>query len=536
MWRADLKRKVRPSIWRAAAVVAVTVLPVAASLDWARHEAATRQRQYVMAIATKALTQTERTSDQLAAGAKRYNAVPVQETCSDKGLSLLREIDLESTLLQAAGHITSANVMDCSSVGGRAATSLGPPQFVSWGGARIWTDVRLVPGDAPFVAVAQGQFVGIVHKQLALEFVDKMPGLAVAAFSWSTRKVLIERGNIPGDWLRAKTTSAGYLQRGDTVVAVRASLKNDIGAIAALSRPQTAWMTDQLTMVVVLLGALVGLLSAALIILLARARLSMPAMIRAALRGREFHLLYQPVVELASGRIIGAEALIRWTRPDGEIIPPDHFIGIAEQAGVIRLITARVLELLELDVREVLRTSPKFHFAVNFAAADIHSSELSDTLVNFCRRSGLPTTQLIVEATERSFVDAALADGTLRRIRGEGILVAIDDFGTGYSNLGHLARLELDLLKIDKLFVDEIGNRSACSEVAERVIGMAKALNLKIVAEGVETSDQAERLLQLDVDYAQGYYFARPLPVDELLRQLRAQRRLTLVSEAPQAA
>lgn len=531
-----MRPRILQNIWLAAAVVVVLVLPIAASLELAHREAAKRQRDYIMSLAAKALTQTERTAVQLEAGAKRYNALPVQASCSDTGLSLLREIDLGSTLLQAAGHLTSANVMDCSSVGGRVAKALGPPQVVTSHGVRVWTDVRILPDQESYVAVAQGHFVGIVHKQLALEFVDKVPGLAIAAFNWSTGKVLIKRGVIKDEWLSGRTLAGGYLRRGDTLIAVKASQQNDLGAIAAVSRSRLAWMNDELTTIVVPLGALVGLLGAATFILLARARMSMPAMIRAALRGREFHLLYQPVVELATGRILGAEALIRWTRPDGEIIPPDHFIGVAEQAGVIRMITARVLELLEDDACEILRTAPDFHFAVNFSAADIHAADLAESLTLFCKKSGLRREQLIIEATERSFVDAERAGGTLQRIRADGIQVAIDDFGTGYSNLGYLARLEVDLLKIDKLFVDEIGNSSACSEVAERVIAMAKALNLKIVAEGVETEEQAARLLQLEVDYAQGYYFARPLAVDDLLRQLRTQYRPTLVHRRVAAA
>lgn len=144
-----------------------------------------------------------------------------------------------------------------------------------------------------------------------------------------------------------------------------------------------------------------------------------------------------------------------------------------------------MLGLLEHDARDILGIAPNFHFAVNLSAADIHSADLPDTLPQFCRKSGVTRGQLIVEATERSFVDADTARGALQRTQADGIQVAIDDFGTGYSNLGYLARLEVDLLKTDKLLVDEIGSNSA-SEVAERVVAMAKALNLRIVAEGLK--------------------------------------------------
>jgi len=514
----------------AAAAAAALLIPLGASLEVARREAAAREQDYVAGIAGRALTQTERTGDQLAAGAKAFNALPSAASCSDEGLSLLRKIDLGSTLLQAAGHVTSANVMDCSSVGDLNAVALGPPQIVTPTGVRMWTDVKMLGDSRQYLAVAQGSFVGIVHKALALEFVDPVPGLAVAAFNRSTRKPIFERGALDKRWLSTDKASAVYSRRGDYVVVALNSKRYDVGAVAAMSRPYLASITDQETKTVVSFGALAGALLAALVIVIARARMSMPAMIRAALRAREFHLVYQPVVDLSTGQTIGAEALIRWRRPDGSIIPPDHFIGIAEQAGVIRLITKRVLELLGGDVREVLRLAPDFHFAVNFSAADILADEFPNSLAHFCRSAGLPAGQLVVEATECSFIDATRATKVLRSIRGDGVQVAIDDFGTGYSNLGYLARLEVDLLKIDKLFIDEVGTGSAGCEVAERVISMAKALNLKIVAEGVETATQGSRLVQLGVDFAQGYHFARPLTLDDLLQRLRAERRPRLVS------
>ena len=517
-------------------IAAALIIPLGASLLIADHEAGIRQRRYVAGFAEDALRETERTGDQIELGASIFGAVPESAACSDRGLAVLRQIDLESTLLQAAGHITPRNVMDCSSVGGRSSVGLGPPQLVTIHGVRIWTDVELLPGGGRYVAVAKGSFVGVVHKDLALEFVTKVPGLAIASLNRSTRKVILKRGQINDEWLNFVRNSTAHTRQDDYVVVARESRRQDVGAVAAMPRAQLAWIDDELKRLLVPAGALVGLLSAALLIFMARCRMSMPSMIRSALRAQEFHLSYQPIIELKTGRTIGAEALIRWKTESGENIPPDHFIGVAEQAGVIRLITNRVLELLQDDAREVLRITPAFRFSINFSAADIHADDLSETLARFRKASGLPARQIVVEATERSFMDASRASASLRSIRADGVQVAIDDFGTGYSNLRYLAQLNVDILKIDKLFIDEVGTDSTCGQVAERIIAMAQALELKIVAEGVENAEQAARLVQLGVDFAQGYHFARPLCLDDLLQRLRAERKPQLIRGAVEAA
>ena len=517
-------------------VAAALIIPLGASLLIAGHEAGIRERRYVAGFAENALRETERTGDQIQAGASTFGAVPEGAACSDHGLAVLRQIDLESTLLQAAGHITPQNVMDCSSVKGRSSVRLGPPQVVTIHGVRIWTDVDLLSGGDRYVAVATGSFVGVVHKDLALEFVTKVPGLAIASLNRSTHKVLLKRGQINDEWLDLSRNSAAHAGHDGYVVVAQESARQDITAVAAMPRSQLAWIGHDLMRLLVPAGILVGLLSAALLIFMARCRMSMPSMIRSALRAQQFHLSYQPIIELRTGKTIGAEALIRWKTENGENIPPDHFIGVAEQAGVIRLITNRVLELLQGDAREVLRLDSGFRFSINFSAADIHADDLSETLARFRKASGLPARQIVVEATERSFMDASRANASLRRIRDDGVQVAIDDFGTGYSNLRYLAQLNVDILKIDKLFIDEVGTDSTCGQVAERIIAMAQALELKVVAEGVETAEQAVRLVQLGVDFAQGYHFARPLSLDDLLQRLRAERKPQLIRTVVEAA
>ncbi|MEO6378425.1 MAG: EAL domain-containing protein, partial [Caulobacteraceae bacterium] len=194
------------------------------------------------------------------------------------------------------------------------------------------------------------------------------------------------------------------------------------------------------------------------------------------------------------------------------------------QSGDISMVTRRVLDLLAEDAPPILRVLPCFHFAVNFSAADMHRADIVDEVTGFLTRTGVPHENLVIEATERSLVNVNLAKQTMGRLRSTGVKVAIDDFGTGYSSLSYLAQLDLDYLKIDKLFVHALGTGSATSHVAGRIIEMARDLNLQLIAEGIETSDQAHQLSALEVRYAQGYFYGRPMPLDDLLERLRAER------------
>jgi sensor c-di-GMP phosphodiesterase-like protein len=248
-------------------------------------------------------------------------------------------------------------------------------------------------------------------------------------------------------------------------------------------------------------------------------------MIRTALARRQFHLHYQPVVELASGRIIGAEALIRWDRGTAGEIPTDRFIDAAEEAGLVPLITAHVFELLAEDARSVLAISPDFRFSVNLSASDLHRPSILGEVTRLLDRCGLEPRNLVIEATERSLVDVDRARETMDRLREMGVRLAIDDFGTGYSSLAYLAQIEADFLKIDKLFVQALGTESATNQVAERIIEMGKDLNLEIVAEGIETKEQEALTQRLAVEFAQGYLYGQAMALDDLLVRLRTDRR-----------
>lgn len=199
---------------------------------------------------------------------------------------------------------------------------------------------------------------------------------------------------------------------------------------------------------------------------------------------------------------------------------PDFFIPLAEANGIIGLITQQVFDLVARDAGTFLSRHPDFHIAVNLSAADMHSPTLRGQLDRLVERTGASSRSIIVEITERSLLNADLARDVTHDIRALGYDIAIDDFGTGYSSLSYLATLEVDYLKIDKIFIDAIGTEAPTSYVVQHIIEMAKSLKLRMIAEGVETEAQADFLRQRGVEFAQGWLFGKPMPFAELERRM----------------
>jgi sensor c-di-GMP phosphodiesterase-like protein len=253
----------------------------------------------------------------------------------------------------------------------------------------------------------------------------------------------------------------------------------------------------------------------------ARFRMSMPSLLKNAIKKGELSLVYQPIVSLESGDWIGVEALLRWRRPNGEIIPPEVFIPIAERTQLIQKLTDAVFRIIERDAARLLRARPDFYIALNLSAEEICRPDIVDRLRTLVQRMGIEARNLHVEATERVFMNVETSRRNIRLLRESGIKVAIDDFGTGYSSLSYLQNLELDCLKIDKSFIDTIGTEAVTSEVVRHIIEMGKSLNMQMIAEGVETSAQADFLREHGVQYCQGWLFSKPLTMRQLLTQMR---------------
>jgi diguanylate cyclase len=241
-----------------------------------------------------------------------------------------------------------------------------------------------------------------------------------------------------------------------------------------------------------------------------------------ALKRNEFVLLYQPKVDTASRRVVGLEALIRWQSRQLGVVSPAKFIPLMEETGMILDVGAWALQRAALDHRSwtEMGLSP-LRVAVNVSAIQLRQRDFVQA-VEAAIRDGLTPTGIDLEITE-SLVMEDVEDNIrkLNEIRALGLEVAIDDFGTGYSSLGYLAKLPIQMLKIDRSFVVAMMKDPAAMTLVQTIISLAHTLGLKVIAEGVEEEQQAEYLRLLRCDQIQGYLISRPLPFDEITRLMR---------------
>jgi diguanylate cyclase (GGDEF)-like protein/PAS domain S-box-containing protein len=252
-------------------------------------------------------------------------------------------------------------------------------------------------------------------------------------------------------------------------------------------------------------------------------RLDLEGSLRHALDRGELKMLYQPQVELATGRIVGAEALIRWYHPERGLIVPPAFIPIAEQTGMIVPIGAWVVEESCRQAAKWAATIDReLSVSVNVSPRQLAAGDFPLIVESALRESGLDPRLLCLEITESAVLaDPESATYALERLKALGVRLAIDDFGIGYSSLAQLkALLPVDTIKIDKSFVDGLNHNGEDTAIVDAVLRLAAGLNLSAVAEGVETSEQVEALLELGCTLSQGFHFARPQPPEELERLL----------------
>ncbi len=228
----------------------------------------------------------------------------------------------------------------------------------------------------------------------------------------------------------------------------------------------------------------------------------------------QFVPYYQPIVDLRSGKIVGVEALARWHHPDRGLIMPDEFIPLAEESGLITMLGQQILQQACLQVKQWMdQYSQELTLAVNLSGRQFNSKELVQDIQNTLEETGFSHGNLILEITESMMMGHVdRVRNQLDQLHATGIKLAIDDFGTGYSSLGYLQRFPLNSLKIDRSFVTHLLNDRNKRAIVKAIISMANAMDLDVVAEGVESREQALYLKQLDCKKVQGYYFSKPLP------------------------
>lgn len=252
-------------------------------------------------------------------------------------------------------------------------------------------------------------------------------------------------------------------------------------------------------------------------------RFHMENQLRQALLHKEFFLEYQPRISLLDGRVRGVEALIRWQKPDGTLVSPADFIPQLEEMGLITSVGEWVLHTACLQARRwQVSGLPDFRVSVNLSAKQFMQKDLCQIVDKCLAHAGLDPAFLELEVTESLMIEDLQASvRMLQNLKNMGISLAIDDFGAGYSSLGYLKHLPVDTLKIDKGFIDDLATDVADAAIVQAVISMAHRMGLEVTAEGVEEPDQLDLLVSLGCEEVQGFYLARPMPVDVLENWLR---------------
>ncbi len=495
--------------------------PILLSLRFAWNQSIAYEKAQGLNYASEVVRRGEEAGAQFYRAAQLLNGDHLAR-CSPQEIDLMRQIDVGSSYIQMVGRI-SGDTLECTSLGTMKPIAVGQPLLVTENGVREWPDFKLGPTHFDRLDMLDYKGVAILvdSNHLVDEGTEPDVSAALTVPSTGSRLRLVEpKGDFHSNWSNpiGRGQSVSFID-GNYVVSQVRSKTRDIQATSVMPITHDYGHIKRFAITFVPIGLLCGVVFGWAAMQFARARSSLPGLIRVAARHRDFYVEYQPIVELATRRVVGAEALVRWKR-GGAVIDPASFIKLAEDSGVAPLITKNVMDIVARDLPKLLQLEPDFRVAVNLSATDLKSDATKERALDLLRKSGASPRNLVLEATEHGLIGGPDSCRVIEGLRKEGIRVAIDDFGTGYSSLSCLQTMGLDYLKIDKSFVDTVGTDGVSSGVAVHIIDLARSLRLRTVAEGVETETQAEFLLRHNVDYAQGWLFGKPMDVHSLCHLL----------------
>jgi sensor c-di-GMP phosphodiesterase-like protein len=441
------------------------------------------------------------------------------EPCSPANIALMQREVFNTLTIEEMGYLQDG-ALRCTSWGTRLDLPETAPNFRTQSGLDVTFAVRpALRGGTPKLAYRKDNYNVLVDPARFVDVItEQKVHMAVAA---RDGRVFAHTEAADLEALRRLVAQSRYAPDGTYAYGVVKS--DDWIAIALEPHPALFSTLRREQLLMLPLALMLAGVMVATVVWFSRQRLSMRRELEIAIRQHEFIVHYQPLIDLKNGQCIGAEALVRWKRPDGSWVRPDLFIPVAEQSGLIQKITAQVIGRIGQDIGQILSQDPSLHIAINLSAEDLADGSFLPLIDALVRDHRLEPNQIWLEATERGFLDYAAVSETILTAHQSGYVVCIDDFGTGYSSLQHLEQLSFDVLKIDKSFVDSIGISSPKSMVIHHIIEMAKSLGARIVAEGVERSEQAEYLKGKAVEFGQGWLFSRALPNDEFAAYLHQQ-------------
>ena len=468
-------------------------------------------------LATRSLTAADVYGADARKALATMNASPYPY-CSNNELTYFRHILFDSHYLREGGRMTGGRI-DCSTTFSRneLPRERFKPTFSGADGTHEYWNLAPFRTGGKATSVLQSS-TSYVDMAMQMRSDDLPPGASLT----------VTLRGIPGQPINGSDSPLredGFRRVGNMLSASSCSTRDPHCVTAAISVADANHMGRPMFAVCIALMALAGGgLGFFLSLAYCRSRTT-EQQLRRAIRRDELRMVYQPVVDLSSGRIVGAEALARWTDDNGSVVAPSLFIPLAEEGGFVGEITRLALRHTLRDLGELLRSNPRFQVSVNVTACDLADPGFLPMLEAALVQAGVSAKSVTIEITETSTVNNKMAIETTRLLRASGHSVHIDDFGTGYSSLAYLQDLSVDAIKIDKAFTQSIGTDSVTVSILPQILAMADALNLEIVVEGIETEEQARYFIASDKRIrAQGWLFGRPMPKGELLALLKEER------------
>ncbi|WP_083654787.1 EAL domain-containing protein [Burkholderia sp. SRS-W-2-2016] len=510
-----------------------TIGPVLTSLYVAHREVERRDRVELRDLAEKATIRAEMVAYQVLTALADLNREPGMP-CSPENLEQTARVIYNYRYVQDAGAYANGYYLCSPLLTGTEPSELGlpPPDFRGTDGYFLWfqrqsplSDARkdiLIGHDGHYVSIDPTSFVDLIDPARRPIAVIHIPSGTLLAVS---------TGTDPDEMLRV-WKNGGSAQSDNWNYAVGRSTTQPLAVVVKSPRSSAAGDWPKLLAGWLTIGVAAGGVLGWLAYRRVSRQLSFVARLEWAIARRRIDVVYQPIMRLADGQCVGVEALVRWTQ-NGRVISPEVFVRVAEQNRLIEPLTDLVLEQTLVQLGPLLRANPSFYVSINVSSDDLGTRRFLDRLTASLAGTGIAPAQLRVEATERSFMNADTTRDVIAAFRAAGHPVYIDDFGTGYSSLSYLQSFRVDVLKIDKSFVDTIVQDAASSVVAPHIIAMAHELGVELVAEGVESAGQAAWLRDKGVQYAQGWYYAKAMSAAELTGWLASNRRACELDSAP---
>ena len=486
------------------------------------HAYALRQTQYRLdQFANRVLMETVTSAAESRAVLATLNS-STYPFCSDAEIEYFRQLIFQSQYLKAAGRMRDGQIL-CSTTSGRTSypeTSYSP-SVARQDGTRLYKNLPPFRVDDQNVISIQLGDSFIVYNPYNLASMAAPPmHYTVTAIDEPTRQASQIIGDSPQVDAEA-LTHPGKIHVGNMLYATRCSSDFATCMTAYVSIPDALMMNRGYSTTFLVLGAISGALIGLLLPVLYSHNKSVEQQLLRALRADALTVVYQPIVDLATRRIVEAEALVRWTDEYKNAVSPDVFVKIAEERGFVGEITKLVLRHALRDFGATMRARSTFRVNVNIAAADLADSNFIPMVERALDEAEVAPRNLGIEITESYTARQQVARNTILRLRQKGHYVAIDDFGTGYSSLAYLHDLSVDAIKIDKAFTKAIGTDAVTVSILPQILTMAETLKLQVVVEGIETQVQADYFASNSQKiHAQGWLYGRPVPARLFLQLL----------------